>query len=356
MSRADLATRAPLPAWAPEALRTMAADFVLAPSFAAELRRHRQLVGLSQSELAGVLAMNPSVISDYEQGRRESPGIATVRKLCEALLGVQAKRGQLHTATVVQIHRPLRVLDLFAGLGGWSAAFKQRGHHVLTLDWNEKFGTDLCMDVRAFAHDPQRFLVPAAIARGYALDANGEWWPDVVLASPDCRTLGPLGQANGHWSVTGPRKAKVRVPVTDEAREGVELARVTLNLVQSFEAKAAEQDRPFWWWLENPTGMLRYVDFMVDLPRVQVNYCRYGLEVQKPTDLWGRHPATWSARRPLCRAGDPCHKRAADGVVAMANAAVRAEVPYQLSLDVCLAVEAASGSIPTAPAVAEVAA
>lgn len=33
----------------------------------------------------------------------------------------------------------MKVLDLFSGLGGWSAAFKDRGHTVFTVDVHPDF-------------------------------------------------------------------------------------------------------------------------------------------------------------------------------------------------------------------------
>ena len=41
----------------------------------------------------------------------------------------------------------MNVLDLFSGLGGWSAAFKDRGHAVTTLDIEPKFKPDIVKDI-----------------------------------------------------------------------------------------------------------------------------------------------------------------------------------------------------------------
>ena len=41
----------------------------------------------------------------------------------------------------------MKVLDLFSGLGGFSQAFKDRGHKVTTLDNNPEFNPDICIDI-----------------------------------------------------------------------------------------------------------------------------------------------------------------------------------------------------------------
>jgi len=41
----------------------------------------------------------------------------------------------------------MRVLDLFSGLGGWSQAFKDRGHEVVTVDIAPKFAPIICKDI-----------------------------------------------------------------------------------------------------------------------------------------------------------------------------------------------------------------
>ncbi|ENO11755.1 putative transcriptional regulator [Thermoplasmatales archaeon SCGC AB-539-C06] len=43
--------------------------------------------------MANHLMLSPSVISDYESGRRKSPGIQTVKKVIDALIEIDEKRG-----------------------------------------------------------------------------------------------------------------------------------------------------------------------------------------------------------------------------------------------------------------------
>ena len=48
---------------------------------------------------------------------------------------------------------------------------------------------------------------------------------------------------------------------------------------------------PTWWFIENPRGGMRKMDFMSGLPRHTVTYCQYGDTRMKPTDIWTNHPA-----------------------------------------------------------------
>jgi putative transcriptional regulator len=57
------------------------------------IKKWRDIFGVSQTELAAQLAVSPSVISDYESGRRKSPGTQTIRRLVEALITLDETRG-----------------------------------------------------------------------------------------------------------------------------------------------------------------------------------------------------------------------------------------------------------------------
>jgi putative transcriptional regulator len=57
------------------------------------IRKWREAFSLSQQELAEQLHISPSVISDYESGRRKSPGVATVKKIVNAFVDLDEKGG-----------------------------------------------------------------------------------------------------------------------------------------------------------------------------------------------------------------------------------------------------------------------
>lgn len=68
---------------------------------------------------------------------------------------------------------------------------------------------------------------------------------------------------------------------------------------------------PLFWFIENPRGGLRKMDFMRGLPRHTVTYCQYGDKRMKPTDIFTNHP--YPAFLPMCHNGDPCHESAPHG-------------------------------------------
>ncbi len=57
------------------------------------LRKWRSIFDFSQKELANYMGITSSVISDYESGRRKSPGINVIRRYVQALLSLDMKRG-----------------------------------------------------------------------------------------------------------------------------------------------------------------------------------------------------------------------------------------------------------------------
>lgn len=76
-----------------ELSRRIAGEITLSDDPGATLRKWRTDFDVSQTELAEQLEISSSVISDYESGRRESPGIGVVRRIVEGLLDIDERRG-----------------------------------------------------------------------------------------------------------------------------------------------------------------------------------------------------------------------------------------------------------------------
>lgn len=71
----------------------IAGEITLSPKPGQTIRKWRNVFKITQTDLAIFLNQSPSVISDYESGRRQSPGIQTVKRIIEAFIEIDHKRG-----------------------------------------------------------------------------------------------------------------------------------------------------------------------------------------------------------------------------------------------------------------------
>ncbi|SDC83833.1 helix-turn-helix domain-containing protein [Natrinema hispanicum] len=76
-----------------ELAEKIAGEITLSDDPGATLRKWRTDFDISQTDLAAELDVSSSVISDYESGRRESPGIGVVGRLVAGLLTIDERRG-----------------------------------------------------------------------------------------------------------------------------------------------------------------------------------------------------------------------------------------------------------------------
>ena len=203
-----------------------------------------------------------------------------------------------------------RVLDLFAGLGGFSSAFAESERwSVTTVDIGGRFDPDIQADV--FNLRPSDFS-------GRAFN--------VVLASPPCTAFSKACPREHYWD--GEQE-----PALPETRDFVGLVYHALGLIRGLA--------PEYWFIENPIGRLRWY---LGEPTGRVAYCQYGRPYMKPTDLWGEHPPM-SYR--WCGYDANCHSENTHGGVANTadpyprDPAERAKVPYELSAAIRDACEAA---------------
>ena len=77
----------------------IAGEITLSPKPGETLRKWRTTFNIAQAELAGYLGLAQSVISDYESGRRKSPGIQSVKKIVHAFLEIDEKK---HAGQIIQ--------------------------------------------------------------------------------------------------------------------------------------------------------------------------------------------------------------------------------------------------------------
>jgi len=71
----------------------IAGEITLSQNPGDTLRKWRRNFGITQTDLSNHLKISPSVISDYESGRRKSPGIMIVSRIIDALLRIDERRG-----------------------------------------------------------------------------------------------------------------------------------------------------------------------------------------------------------------------------------------------------------------------
>ncbi len=72
----------------------IAGEIALSDAPGKTMRKWREELKISQTDLAKHMRVSPSVISDYEAGRRTSPGIKTIRRLVESLLEIDRHSGR----------------------------------------------------------------------------------------------------------------------------------------------------------------------------------------------------------------------------------------------------------------------
>ena len=201
----------------------------------------------------------------------------------------------------------MRVLELFAGTRSIGKAFESHGHDVFSIDWDEGFD-DIDMNVDIGKLTAQEVL-----------ERFGR--PDVIWASPDCTTfsVAAISRHRRKDKATG-----TLIPQTDYAAFCDDVNRHVLDLIKELGPKV--------WFIENPRGGLRSMDYMQGLPRYTVTYCKYGDTRMKPTDIWTNHPDPRFI--PPCKNGDPCHERAPrgskGGTQGMRNRIDKAVIPNAL--------------------------
>jgi hypothetical protein len=179
----------------------------------------------------------------------------------------------------------VKVLELFAGRRCIGKAFEKHGHEVFSIDNDTRHA-----DIDWYADIGQ-------ITATNILERFGK--PDVIWASPDCSS----------YSIASISHHRIRDPcgnLSPKSDYAVFCDKVNQNAL-----RLISELRPAFWFIENPRGGLRKMNFMRGLPRYTVSYCQYGDGRMKPTDIWTNHPNPQF--KPMCRNGDACHEPAPRG-------------------------------------------
>lgn len=73
--------------------KRMAGEIALSQDPGKTMKKWREVFGITQTQLADHLNISSSVISDYEGGRRKSPGASTIKKIVEGLIDLDELNG-----------------------------------------------------------------------------------------------------------------------------------------------------------------------------------------------------------------------------------------------------------------------
>lgn len=168
---------------------------------------------------------------------------------------------------------------------------KEKGHKVISSDVKQFGDIDYVVDVLNFN--------PLDI---YIFPYDKQFIPDVIWASPPC--TGFSVAAIGHNWTGGFRGY---IPKTETAELGIKLVLKTIEIIEYYK----KINPNLIWFIENPRGLLRKMDFMKEFDRHTVTYCQYGDIRMKPTDIW-TNSKTW-VPKPCCKNGDSCHIAAPRG-------------------------------------------
>jgi putative transcriptional regulator len=87
-------------------LTWIAGSVVLSDNPPQQLKHWRKKFGIKQADLARKMDITPSVLSDYEKGRRPSPGVMFIRRYLLALyeLGKSNGKAEIAPTPVANVH------------------------------------------------------------------------------------------------------------------------------------------------------------------------------------------------------------------------------------------------------------
>lgn len=107
--------------------RRIAGEITLSDSPGKTMRMWRERFRLPQIVLADYLDISPSVISDYESGRRKSPGTSTTRRFVMALLALDERNGgQVISAFVRLMDVSLVDLNIVLSMSDFTSSMTSR--------------------------------------------------------------------------------------------------------------------------------------------------------------------------------------------------------------------------------------
>lgn len=213
-----------------------------------------------------------------------------------------------------KIMKRLDLLELFAGSRSIGKEAEKLGMNVFSVDIKNFDGIDLAIDIEFLSVKDLPFI------------------PDIAWSSPMCTTYS-LAAIGYHRDMGKPK--------TEFAEKSDRVIKNVLKLYRDI----LKLNPDFIWYIENPRGYLRKMNFMLGLPKATVWYCKYGDTRAKPTDIWSNNiyslfkPSGWIPRQICFNGNENCHHEAAPrgsktGTQGLKNNYERSIIPSELCKEI----------------------
>jgi site-specific DNA-cytosine methylase len=153
----------------------------------------------------------------------------------------------------------VKILELFSGTGSVGNVSKSKGYEVVSLDILDKNKPTICTNILYwnYKHFSETFI------------------PDFIWASPPCQTFSLAGHSRHRTKMN-------MTPKTKEGEIGLQILEKTVEIIKFF----LTLNPSLKFAIENPRGLMRYVDILKQFDRTTGCYCLYGSNFMKPTDIW----------------------------------------------------------------------
>ena len=169
----------------------------------------------------------------------------------------------------------INLLELFAGSRSVGKVAEEKGVNVFSVDWQKFDKIDLAIDIEYLQKSDIPFI------------------PDIIWASPDCKTYSIAGIST-HRNGTEPK--------SEYAKKCDKVNQHFINLIN--EWLIINPNLVF--FIQNPRGMLRKMPFMKQFTRHTIWYCQYGDNRAKPTDIW-TNSKKWIPKKVCYNGNKNCH-------------------------------------------------